>query len=159
MFIANPAVHTFNDLVRDAGADRPAWNTRAIAHLRSHPPRDPGVLPAVLLATGDAAGAWEAIHQNGGLGITHDLRMRVVNARAATHPQDVVPIYQDLAATQVSRGSRPGYQEAITYLRTAHNLAARCDRRKEFATFMARLRAAHPGKKVFHEMLSQTDLP
>jgi len=77
----------------------------------------------------------------------------------STHPGDVVPVYQDLAAVHVRRTSKPGYLEAIKYLKMAQGLAERAGAKEDFRAFMTELRAAHPGKKVLHQQLSEAGLP
>ncbi len=69
------------------------------------------------------------------------------------------PITQDLAAVHVRRSSKPGYLEAIKYLKMAQGLAERAGGEEDFRAFMTELRAAHPGKKVLHQQLSEAGLP
>ncbi|HUR03083.1 MAG TPA: hypothetical protein VM347_11125, partial [Nonomuraea sp.] len=149
LFTLSPSTHTYQSLIDQAGPDAAPWKAKAITHLRSSAAMA-HTLAEVLLVNGDVAGAWEVL-QTGELG--SDLRMRVVDARAETHPQDAIPVYQELAESSVSRASRPGYQEAIRCLFTLRTLFERAGRRTEFASYVARLRAAHPGKKAFHIQL------
>ncbi|TMR99621.1 DUF6880 family protein [Nonomuraea basaltis] len=154
LFTLSPSMHTYQSLTRLADADAAPWKAKAITHLRSSAAMA-HTLAEVLLINGDVAGAWEVL-QTYGLG--SDLRMRVVNARARTHPQDAIPVYQELAESSVSRASRPGYQEAIQYLFTLRTLFERAGSQAEFPSYVARLRAAHPGKKAFHTQLDGAGL-
>ncbi len=160
LFTLRPGIWTYQELKREAGDDSARWAGRAIAHLRAIRPPLPGALAEVLLAEGDVAAAWDLVSQyQGGAAIPFNLRMRVVAERAATHPGDVVPVYQDLAAVHVRRSSKPGYLEAIKYLKVARGLAERAGAEEDFRAFMTELRAAHPGKKVLHQQLSEAGLP
>jgi uncharacterized Zn finger protein len=156
-FTARPGVHSYQNLTREAGEDAASWGTRAVAHLRTRPGLGPHTLVEILFLEGDIDAAWELVRQHGS-GIHYDLRMRVVAAHAKTHPADAIPVYQDLALTQVERGSRPGYKEAIGYLRMARDLAGECGRQEQFRSFLYELRAAHPGKKAFHQELGGAGL-
>jgi uncharacterized Zn finger protein len=157
LFTLSPGLPAYQHLIRQAGPEAATWSTRAIAHLRSI--RNLAApLAEVLLLEGDVAEAWEIVEARG-LDLGHDLRMRVVNARAQSHPQDAIPIYHELAESNVSRGSKPGYQEAIRYLITARTLAERAGGQDDFAAYMTRLRAAHPGKKLFQQELDRVGLP
>ncbi len=160
LFTLRPGIWTYQELKREAAADSARWAGRAVAHLRAIRPPLPAVLAEVLLAEGDVAAAWDLVSQDqDGAAIPVNLRMRVVAERAATHPGDVIPAYQDLAAVHVRRGSKPGYLETITYLKMAQGLAERAGAGEDFRAFMTELRAAHPGKKVLHQQLSEAGLP
>src|SRR5712691_721530 len=160
LFTLRPGIWTYQELKREAAADSARWAGRAVAHLRAIRPPLPAVLAEVLLAEGDVAAAWDLVSQDqDGAAIPVNLRMRVVAERAATHPGDVIPVYQDLAAVHVRRGTKPGYPEAIKYLKMAQGLAERVGAGEDFQTFMTELRAAHPGKKVLHQQLSEAGLP
>ncbi|MEV1246716.1 DUF6880 family protein [Nonomuraea sp. NPDC050022] len=154
LFTLSPSTHTYQSLTRQAAPDAAPWQAKAITHLRSSPAMAP-TLAEVLLINGDVAGAWEVLQT---YGLDPDLRMRVVNARAQTHPEDAIPVYRELAESCVSRASRPGYQEAIQYLFTLRTLFERTGDQTEFASYVARLRAAHPGKKAFHTQLDGAGL-
>jgi uncharacterized Zn finger protein len=156
MFTHSPDLHTYLALTKQAGPDKATWSAQATAHLRAETHLAP-VLTDVLLHEGDTAGAWEIFGATGGA-LGHDLRMRVVNARAVTHPQDVIPIYRELAETNVSRASRPGYQDAIQHLRVVRTMSERAGTIDDFTAYLDRLRADHPGKKAFHQELDRARL-
>ncbi len=160
LFTLKPGIWTYQELKREAGKDSAQWAGRAIAHLRAIRPLLPNALAEVLLVEGDVAAAWDLVSQyQDSASIPFNLRMRVVAERAAKHPGDVIPVYQDLAAVHVRRSSKPGYLEAIKYLKIAQGLAERADAEEDFRAFMTELRAAHPGKKALHQQLSEAGLP
>lgn len=153
-FTAAPSLQTYVDLTDAAGQDA-TWRARAMDLLRTRTAEYADLLARILLRQDDVPAAWEIV-QNHRVG--HDLRMRVVEAHAQTHPEDVIPIYRELAETHVRRVSRPGYEDAIRCLRIARNLAGRCGRETEFFEFIARLRSTHPGKKLLHQLLDEAGL-
>lgn len=160
LFTLRPGIRTYQELKREAGEDSAQWAGRTVAHLRAIRPPLPDVLAEVLLAEGDMAAAWDLVSQyQDGASIPVNLRMRVIAERAATHPGDVIPVYRDLAAVHVRRSSKPGYLEAVKYLKMAQGLAERAGAEEDFRAFMTELRAAHPGKKVLHQQLSEAGLP
>lgn len=158
LFTLRPGTWSYQELKQEAGDDARLWADRAIAHLRTSGPPLPTALAGILFLEGDVAAAWDLVCRDGNA-IPFDLRMQVVAERAETHPGDAIPVYQDLAAIHVGRGSRPGYQEAIKYMRMASDLSRRSGTQEEFRAFMADLRAAHPGKKVLQQELDKAGLP
>ena len=159
LFTLMPGIRAYQELKREAGEDSARWAGQAITHLRAIRPPLPSALTEVLMVEGDVAAAWELVSQyQDGAAIPFNLRMRVVAERAATHPGDVIPVYQDLAAVHVGRSSKPGYLEAIKYLKMAQGLAERAGAEEYFRAFMTELRTAHPGKKVLHQQLSEAGL-
>ncbi len=150
-FATAPTVQTYVDLTDAAGQDA-TWRARAMDLLRARTAEHADLLVRILLRQDDVPAAWGIVQNHR---VDHDLRMRVLEAHARTHPEDAIPFYRDLAETHIRRGSRPGYEDAIRCLLTARNLAGRCGRELEHSEFVARLRAAHPGKKLLQQLLDQ----
>ncbi|MGD8240196.1 MAG: hypothetical protein PVH68_16700, partial [Armatimonadota bacterium] len=82
---------------------------------------------------------------------------RMASEIASSHPDESIAIWQALAASQIARVNRRGYQESLRYLRPIRDLLTSLGRREEWETYLAELREEHRRKRTFLAMFERLD--
>jgi uncharacterized Zn finger protein len=88
-------------------------------------------------------------------GCRTDLWMKLAKARAATHPQDAVDIYQAHVDPIVGRANNSAYDEAAELVGTIKKLMQRMGKAREFTTWLGELRTRHKAKRNLMQRLER----
>jgi len=141
-----------------ASADQlDAWQLERDAALDALRRRDAGELIDALLSEGDIQLAWlTATATDSGLGTTRWLRL--AEARQATHPADVLPIYWQAVQEALLIADRRNYALAIRILRRASTAAAAAGQNSRFQAQITALREQHRRRPTFITMLDKAKL-
>ncbi|HEX5081625.1 MAG TPA: hypothetical protein VFY40_06250 [Blastocatellia bacterium] len=87
-----------------------------------------------------------------------DYRWDVARAAEKDHPQAAIRLYQELAERDIGHKSRESYRNAIEHLRRVKKLSERIGAQKEWAKYMAALRARYPTLRALHDELQKARL-
>jgi uncharacterized Zn finger protein len=117
-----------------------------------------GLLAEIALHEGDHARAIEWFRKLtakgprwGGEGLAERLARQV----AATHPDESVAIWRDLAERAIAGGNRRAYEESLPYLRLMRRLLEKLGREPEWSAYLAGLRTTHQRKRALLETLTR----
>lgn len=149
-----PSSSTAERLRRAAGQQWPIHRDEVLDTL-ARSPRD--VVIFALHHLGDAELAWTLAHN---LGLT-DTRSwsALVDAYEQVDPLAVLPVLQDLVATDLRDADARGYQQAARRLRRMRRLAAGTDRTREVDDLIAVLREEHRRRPRLQREFDKAGLP
>ncbi len=85
------------------------------------------------------------------------LAARVAHGIAATHPDESLVMWKQLAEREIARGNRGGYQESLRYLRPMQDLLRQLGREPEWYEYLTGLRAEHRRRRALLETLGRLD--
>jgi Family of unknown function (DUF6880)/SWIM zinc finger len=113
-------------------------------------------LVEVLLWEDDSEAAWQAAVHGG---CRDELWLRMARERATSHPADAIPILLAAADQAIGHKNRASYRTAAALLTEAETLFERCDRKTDFESHLATIRAEHKPKRALREELDRAGLP
>lgn len=131
--------------LKNASRSRSQWHWRAGGH---------SLLVEIFLDEGDSAAALAEAKAGG---CTSELWLKLAKARAPTHPQDAIDIYQVRIDPIVARANNDAYDEAAELVGTIKKLMERSGKGKEFGDWLAELRKKHKAKRNFMQRLQASD--
>jgi uncharacterized Zn finger protein len=70
-----------------------------------------------------------------------------------THPDEAAALWKALAAGEIARTNRSGYEASLRYLRRLRRLLTEAGREEEWEAYLAELRSVHSRKRAFLETL------
>jgi len=157
-FVTRPDAALFRRLKTSVTGEAWAlWRERALAHVRQSladpgksRARDASALVEILLADGDAAGAFAAA-KTGGCRI--DLWLEIAANRENGHPAEALEIYRQQLDVMVARGDSRSYQQAAGLLRKIRHLYHRLNRGTEFGAYRETVRATHRHRRGWVKLL------
>lgn len=160
-FARHAGLDTYKRLEQSAGRGRAwgSWRAKALEHLRAAPKR-PGrshamwqeaasgntLLVEILLHEGDSDAALAEAKSGG---CSRNVWMQLARAREKDHPMDAAAIYRDSIDAIVDRKNNQAYDEAAGIAGRIKTLMGRVEQGKEFAAWLAALRARHKAKRNF----------
>lgn len=167
-FTDRPTLDSYERLRGHAerAGDWDAWRAKALGLMRPAtgaardgrqparwgPPADRSELVTVFLWEGDVDAAWQEAVEGG---CSIQLWMELAARREASHPDEVLPLYQQHVERVIGRKNNQAYEEAVRLLRKVQELMSRLGRGEEFATYLASVRAAHRPKRNLMKLLDR----
>lgn len=70
-----------------------------------------------------------------------------------THPDEATALWKALAAGEIARTNRSGYEASLRYRRRLRQLLTEAGREEEWEAYLAELRSIHSRKRAFLETL------
>jgi uncharacterized Zn finger protein len=164
-FASGSSLSGYQRLRKCAKADRhwPSWRDKALEHVRAEL-REAGAsrsarhwtaggrspLVEIFLDEGDTDAALGEAKAGG---CTVQLWLQIARARAATHPQDAIGIYQAHVERLVERANNHAYDEAAGLAGTIRELMSRSGGEAAFPGWITALKAKHKAKRNFVKRL------
>lgn len=150
-----PSATTYG-LVRSVAESTGGWEAMRAEARAVLGARDPGGLVDVLLADGEAEGAWTlATTEPVGWEVGEHRWKRLAEARAVTHPADAMAVWFRLVDDALVTADKRSYQAAVRYLKAAKKAAAAADALAEFEVRVAGLRETHRRRPSLIAMLDK----
>jgi uncharacterized Zn finger protein len=88
-------------------------------------------------------------------GCSESLWLRIAAALEEKHPEDAVPIYQELVPATLKHPSNIAYKEAVKLIRKIHELMMRMNLRADLDDYLAALRLEYKRKRNFIKLLDE----
>lgn len=127
---------------RGARSSSWAWTARA----------DHSLLVSVFLWENDAAAALREAKAGG---CSDALWVELASRLEKERPEEALPIYQAQIEPALAPKHEQAYRQAVELLRRVSGLMARLGRNREFAPYLAKVRAAHGRKRNFVKLLDR----
>ncbi|MBI1367098.1 MAG: hypothetical protein GC162_00440 [Planctomycetes bacterium] len=169
----SPSLHTYTHLKKhaDQAKEWSNWRQKALelVHRRIgeaqrrphsqdrwayHRPMDHSLLVEMYLWEKDAESAWQEAQVGG---CSNTLWMTLAKHREKDHPADALAIYRKQIDPMVNQTGNDAYREATGLVRTIGQLMIQLGERKQFAAYLAEVRATHKRKRNFMKMLDRLD--
>ncbi len=169
LFEASQTLETYQKLITEAGEirKRTKWQTKAIDSIRKTiaatqtkkqsywNQKDNSLLVEVFLWEGDPEQAW--IEAKAG-GCFVPLWVKLCKKREADFPDQVYPVYMQLAEQIVMRKNNDAYHDAIKQIKCARHLAEECEQPTAFAAMLSKIKMMHKPKRNFMKYLTEAGL-
>lgn len=173
-FSDDPDVDTYQRLYKYA--DRigkwPVWREEALALLHERieneqrkkkpkrqywdPREDGSVLVEILLWESNPETAWREAQA---YGCSDTLWLKLAREREKEHPEDAVAIYKQNVEELLGYANDARYEQAVDVLRRIGRVMKRIDKRDEFGTYLAEVRAKNKRRPNLMRMMDQTRWP
>lgn len=163
-----PSVDAYRRVLSEADeSERAELQQRAIETLRRRiedvPPDDvrrrsvviaapATALVEILLFEGDVDGAWDAATAHG---VADSVWLTLARARQKDHPLEVIPIYEQAAATEIDRKNNGGYRKGVEHLARIRTLAIAAGAADRFDRLLIDVRTKHKAKRNLMALLDK----
>lgn len=148
---AQPTASSYASL-REAALACHVWEAERLAALDVLLERSPRAWLGVLLDEGESDLAWEASR---GLALDTATTVRLVRARAKTHPAEVYDAYVALIEEHLQVADQRNYRQAVAYLQELRHACAAAGQPDRYAALVAELIETHHRRPTLVTMLQR----
>lgn len=145
------------------------WRTKALASIHADiagrkkeakrdtwwAPVDHSLLVEIFLWEKDVEQAWREAVQGGCSGT---LKLRLCKKREQAHPEEIFPIYLQVAEQEVQKKKNDAYRNAVRYIKQAKKLAEQSGRLAVFDAGLLEIQTTHKPKRNFMKYLAEAGL-